>query len=149
MAADAWEVYDIFLAQLHTEGHSFPADDIRMALFYSSYTPATSTDITFDVIDADELATTQGYTALGLSLPCTIATTAGVLTLDSGTNPVWTASSGNLSARYAVIWNQANTTNNLIAYSLLDNTPADVEATDGNTLTVTINASGIYTMTQT
>ena len=149
MTANAWAVYDVFLSQIHAEGHTFSTDDIRLALMYSSYTPATSTDTTFDVVDANELATTQGYTALGLSLPCTIATTAGVLTLDSGTNPVWTASSGNLSARYGVIFNNTITTNNLIAYSLLDNTPADVEATDGNTLTITINASGIYTMTQT
>jgi hypothetical protein len=147
MAANAWQVYDVFLEFLHKEGHQFSTDNIQLALMYSSYTPATSTDNTFDVIDANEHATTHGYTAGGLSLPCTVATTAGVLTLDSGTNPVWTASGGTISVRYAVIYNGATTTNNLIAYSLLDSTPADVSATDGNTLTVTISSAGIYTMT--
>lgn len=149
MAADAWQVYDVFLDQLHQEGHQMSTDNFQMALMYSSYTPATSTDTTWDVVDANEHVTTHGYTIGGLSLPCTIATTAGTLTLDSGTNPQWTASGGTISVRYAVIYNNTTTTNNLVAYSLLDNSPADVSVTDGNTLTVTINASGIYTMTQT
>lgn len=149
MAADEWTVYDIFLSQLASEGHALGSDDIRMGLMYSSYTPATSTDITWDVIDAEELATTHGYTILGISMPSTIATTAGTLTFDSTTNPVWTASGGTLSARFAVLFNNTNSTNNLIAYSLLDNTPADVAATDGNTLTVTHSSAGIFTLAQT
>jgi hypothetical protein len=149
MTAEAWEVYDIFLMQLASAGHTLETDEIRMGLMYSSYTPATSTDITWDVIDTDELATTHGYTIEGLSIPCTIVTTAGVFTLDSTTNPEWTASGGDLSCRYAVIWNKATTTNNLIAFSLLDDTVADVEATDGNTLTVTHSSAGILTIEQT
>ena len=148
MAADAWEVYDVFMDQVMAEGHSMSGDNVQCALMYSSYTPATSTDTTFDVIDANEHATTHGYTAGGLSVPCTVATTAGVLTLDSGTNPVWTASGGTISVRHAVLYNGTTTTNNLIAYSLLDNSPADVSATDGNTLTVTHSSAGIFTVTR-
>jgi hypothetical protein len=148
MAANAWEVYDVFLDQIATEGHQLSTDNVQMALMYSSYTPATSTDTTFDVVDANEHATTHGYTVGGLSVPCTVATTAGVLTLDSTTNPVWTASGGTISVRYAVLYNNTTTTNNLIAYSLLDNTPADVSATDGNTLTVTHSSAGIFTITR-
>ena len=37
--------------------------------------------------------------------------------------------------------------NNLIAYGLMDDTPADVTVTDGNTLTLQWNASGIFTLT--
>ena len=105
MTANAWQVYDIFLDTIMAEGHILGTDDIRMGLMYSSYTPATSTDITWDVIDAAELVTTHGYTILGVSLPSTIATTAGTLTFDSTTNPVWTASGGTISARYAVLFN--------------------------------------------
>ena len=148
MAANAWQVYDVFMDQVAAEGHNLAADEVRMSLFYSSYTPALSTDTTFDVVDSAELVTTHGYTLEGLSIPCTVATTAGVLTLDSTTNPVWTANGGTISARYAVIWNKATTTNNLIAYSLLDNAPADVSATDGNTLTVTHSSAGIFTITR-
>ena len=149
MAANAWLVYDIFMDQIAAEGHTLSTDDIRMGLMYSSYTPAVSTDITWDVIDAAELVTTHGYTVLGISMLCTFATTANVFTLDSTVNPVWTASGGTISARYAVIFNNTTATNNLIAYSLLDNTPADVSATDGNTLTVTHSSAGIFTLTQT
>jgi hypothetical protein len=147
MAANAWQVYDVFLDQIAAEGHTLNADNYQMALFYSSLTPATSTDTTYTT--TSEHATTQGYTQGGLSIPCTVATTAGVLTLDSTTNPVWTASSGTISVRYAIIYNNTTTTNNLVAYCLLDNSPADVAATAGNTLTVTISSAGIFTLTQT
>jgi hypothetical protein len=33
-----------------------------------------------------------------------------------------------------------------VCYSLLDNSPADVTVTDTNTLTVQINASGVFTL---
>jgi len=58
---------------------------------------------------------------------------------------VWTASGGSITARYAVIYN--STTGGLIGYSLLDNSPADVTATTGNTFTVSPNASGIFDLT--
>ena len=70
------------------------------------------------------------------------------LTFDVADN-VWTASGGSITARYALLYNSsAGGANDLIAYCLMDNTPADVTATDGNTLTVTINASGVFTIAQ-
>jgi len=36
---------------------------------------------------------------------------------------------------------------NVLCYCLLDSTPADVTTTDGNTFTVQINASGVFTLT--
>jgi hypothetical protein len=35
----------------------------------------------------------------------------------------------------------------LLCVSLLDTAPANVTATDGNTFTVAINASGVFTLT--
>jgi hypothetical protein len=53
-------------------------------------------------------------------------------------------------ARYAVIYVDA-TVNSivkpLLCVSLLDTAPANVTATNGNTLTVAINASGVFTLT--
>ena len=61
-------------------------------------------------------------------------------------NPVFTASGGSIVARTWWIFDDTPTSpaDPLFCYGLLDNTPADVTTTDGNTLTVTLNASGIY-----
>jgi hypothetical protein len=62
---------------------------------------------------------------------------------------VFTASGGSITARYAVIDDDTVTTpvaDPLVCYSLLDNSPADLTATDGNTFTVQMNASGIFTL---
>ena len=149
MTANAWQVYDVFLAQLGNELHDLNATDtLKIALLDSGATPASATDVTFTTVDADELTTANGYTAGGDTVAATYATSAGVLTLDVA-DASWTASGGSITARYAVLWNSsAGGTNDLIAYCLLDNTPADVTATDGNTFTVAIHASGVFTATQ-
>ena len=46
-------------------------------------------------------------------------------------------------ARFAVIYEVGGI---VVCYCLLDSAPADVTATDGNTLTVTMNASGVFTV---
>ena len=59
------------------------------------------------------------------------------------TAPVWTASGGSIVARFAVIYEVAG---NVLCYCLLDSTPADVTATDGNTLTVGANGATVFTL---
>jgi hypothetical protein len=51
---------------------------------------------------------------------------------------VYTASGGSIVARYFVLFDDTPTSplDPLICYGLLDQTPLDVTATDGNTLTV-------------
>jgi len=149
MTANAWQIYDVFLAQLGNELHDMNASDtIKCALLDSGATPASATDVTFTTIDADELATANGYTAGGTTCAATWATSSGTLTFDVA-DATWTASGGSITARYAVLWNSsAGGTNDLIAYCLLDNTPADVTATDGNTFSVVMNASGVFTGAQ-
>jgi hypothetical protein len=59
------------------------------------------------------------------------------------TAPVWTASGGSITARYAVIYEVGG---NVLCYALLDSAPADVSATDGNTLTVGSNGGTVFTL---
>ena len=58
------------------------------------------------------------------------------------TAPVWTAGSANLTARFAAIYEVSG---NILAYCLLDSTPADVTATSGNTFTVGSDGGTVYT----
>jgi len=147
MAADKWIPYDIFPEELGKEGHSLNADDvIKVALFDSGYTPARTTDVDFSVIDADELPTANGYTAGGIAVATIWDSAASVLTFD-GVDPEWNATGAGITARYAVIWNSSKGgSNDLIAYSLLDNTPGDVTAVAGTPLTIQLAALGILTI---
>jgi hypothetical protein len=66
------------------------------------------------------------------------------VTVDDPADVVWTASGGSITARFACIYENASS--KILCYCLLDSTPADVTATTGNTLTVALHASGIFTL---
>ena len=150
MAADPIVLYDIFQETLTAEGHDLNAvDTIKVALLLNGYVPNSATDVDFAVIDANEHANANGYTTGGVTVACTIVVAAGVLTLDFA-DAEWTANGGNLVARTAVVYNSsAGGSDDLIGYILMDNTPADVTATDGNDLKVQPHADGVYTQEQT
>jgi hypothetical protein len=98
----------------------------------------------------NELSTANGYTNGGAALgSVTWNRSGGTVTFDAA-DTTWTASGGSIVARYAVIRKDGTANaivSPLIAYILLDTTPADVTATTGNKLTLQWNASGIFTLT--
>ncbi len=123
-------------------------DTFKVLLTASTYTPSASAHtVKADV--TNELSTANGYTSGGATLASvTWNRSAGTVTFDAA-DTTWTASGGSIVARYAVLYKSgtANTiTDPLIAYILLDTTPADVTTTTGNTLTLQWNASGIFTL---
>lgn len=146
MAAGAFTFYDSFSEALGDGTIDLDTQTLRLALFTSSYTPNVATQATYAGI-TNEVANGNGYTTTGEALTSvTWGQTGGVATLDAA-DVTWTASGGSIVARYAVLYSAGATGNDLIGYFLLDSTPADVTATDGNTLTVQWNASGILTLT--
>jgi hypothetical protein len=90
----------------------------------------------------NEHANANGYTTGGIAIALTLAGTTTV-TVDIATDPVWTASGGSITARFAGIYEVAG---DVLVYCLLDDTPADVTATTGNTLTVAAHTSGVFTL---
>lgn len=115
-------------------------DTFNMALFLStSNIGAAST--TYAGL-TNEHANANGYTTGGIAVALTTAGTTTV-TVDVTTDPVWTASGGSIVARFAVIYEVAG---NVLCYCLLDDTPGDVTATDGNTLTVAIHNDGVFSL---
>lgn len=146
MAAGPMNFYDIFAESLADGTHDLDTHTFKVALFTSSYTPNVGTQVSYSAL-TNEVANGNGYTTGGATLgSVTWSQTGGVATFDAA-NAEWTASSGAITARYAVLYNSTTGTNNLIAYFLLDATPADVTVTDTNTLTIAWNASGIFTVT--
>jgi hypothetical protein len=112
----------------------------KMALFLSTSNLGVAST-TFAGV-TNEHAGGTGYTAGGIAVDLTVAGTTTV-TVDIATDPVWTASGGDLVARFAGIYEVGG---DVLCFCLLDDAPADVTATDGNTLTVAANASGVFTL---
>jgi putative effector of murein hydrolase len=140
MAAGAWTLTNVGRTRLLNGSFDLDSDTFKMGLFLSnSNIGAAST--TYAGL-TNEHANANGYTTGGLAITLTLAGTTTV-TLDIQTDPVWTAAGGSITARFAVIYEVGG---DVLCYSLLDNTPADVTATDGNTLTVAAHASGVFTL---
>lgn len=141
MAAGTWTFPDSARTDLLNGTFDLDTDTFLMALFLStSNIGAAST--TYAGL-TNEHANGNGYTTGGIALGQLALSGTTTVTVDETTNPVWTASGGPITARFAVIYESGG---RVLCYCLLDSTPADVTATDGNTLTVTFHASGIFTL---
>jgi hypothetical protein len=151
-AAGKWKLYEA--AKEYLADGTFDMDNaalgLQMALFLSTSnanTLSVGTGVYGDL--TNEHANANGYTTGGIALTNEVWThTAGTVTFDCD-NVVWTAAGGSITARFAVIYANATlngTVKPLLCVCLLDTAPADVTATTGNTLTISINASGVFTL---
>jgi hypothetical protein len=148
MAADVWKMYNTFAEYMGDGTIDMDGAEFDMILCLSTSNAATLTLANVSEI-TNEVATNYGYTQGGQTCTGTISAanqwkrTVGTTMFDVD-DVVWTASGGSITARFAVI--KKNSTGELVGYSLLNNSPADVTATTGNTLTVTIDGSGVFTL---
>lgn len=146
MAAGKWKMYDIAKKRLADGSYDLDTHTFKVALFLSTSNANTLTNS--DLADlTNQHANANGYTTGGQALTSVTWSQSGATTTWDSADPVWTASGGSITARYAVIYDDTHASDGLLAVCLLDTTPADVTATDGNTLTVQMNASGIFTIT--
>jgi len=139
MAAGAWTFTNGGRTSL-LNGTFVNTDSWKMALLLSTSNIAAAST-TYAALTG-EVAAAFGYTTGGIAVALTLSGTTTV-TVAMTTAPVWTASGGSITARFAVIYEVAG---NVLCYCLLDSTPADVSATDGNTLTVGANGATVYTL---
>ncbi len=140
MAAGAWTFPNSARTDLLNGTFDIDTDSFKCALFLSTSNISASSTTYAGV--TNEHANANGYTTGGIAVALTLAGTTTV-TVDITTDPVWTASGGSITARFAVIYEVAG---RVLCYALLDSTPADVTATTGNTLTVAAHASGVFTL---
>jgi len=125
------------------------ADDIKCAVCDNTVAPTAAT-ATPALADFTEVGVAGSYTAGGTSLgTLTTAVTeaAGVMTFDSATNPTWAQHASNdVDAWWGIIYNDTAitpTADPAIAFVELGG-PVDMSA---GALTITWNASGIFTIT--
>jgi len=120
--------YDGLWKLLLTGGIDLDTDTIKVALVTSGYTPSTAHDEWADV-SANEVSNGSGYTTGGKTLTTPTATNS---TVDYD-DVTWTSLTKTF--RYAVIYKSGSgggLTNPLIAYILLDTTPADIVSSGSN-----------------
>jgi len=139
MAAGNWTFTNTGRTSLLNGTFDLDTDTFKMALFLSTSNLGASSTTYAGL--TNEHANANGYTTGGAAVTLSLSGTTTV-TVDC-TDATWTASGGSIVARYAVIYEVGG---NVLCYCLLDSTPADVTVTDTNTLTVTINASGLFTL---
>jgi hypothetical protein len=145
MAATAWRKYESFPEFMGDNTIDMDGDTFKMALFSSTSNAATVTTNTAYTDLTNEVANGNGYTTGGVTLTSvTWAHSAGTTTFDCD-NASWTASGGSIVARFAVIY--SSTSGKLVCYCILDSTPADVTIVTGTTYTITIDATGVFTIT--
>lgn len=141
MAAGAWTFTNASKKMLLDGTFDLDSDTFKIALFLSTSNIGAGSTTYAGV--TNEVANANGYTTGGISYGTLDLSGATTVTVDDALDAVWTASGGSITARFAVIYESAG---NVLCYCLLDSTPADVTATNGNTLTVALNASGIFTL---
>ena len=135
MPAGTWTFTNGGRTKLLDGTFDIDSDSWKMALFLSTSNIGASSTTYAGL--TNEHANANGYTTGGQAISLTLSGTTTV-TVDIATDPVWTASGGSITARYAVIYEVGG---NVLCYCLLDSAPADVTATDGNTLTC---AASVY-----
>ena len=139
MAAGTWTLTDAGRTSLLNGDFDLDSDTFKMALFLSTSNIGSSSTTYAGL--TNEHANNNGYTTGGVSVTLSLSGTTTV-TVDS-TDAQWTASGGSIVARFAVLYEVSG---KVLCYCLLDSTPANVTATTGNTLTVAIHASGLFTL---
>ena len=144
-APTAWTCYDQFKLKLGTKVMNLGSDTIKMALFTST-SNAGSASLASAIYSnlTNEVSNANGYTTAGVTVAPTWSNAAGTETFTVA-NATWNATSSGITARFAVLYD--STSGDLIAYCILDSTPADVVVSAGNSLTIQANASGVFTLT--
>lgn len=151
MAAGAWKLYES--AKEYIGDGTFDLDDganwmIALYLSTSNANTLTAASTIYGNL-TNEHANGNGYATGGQALSGVVWTrSGGTVTFDCD-DEVFAASGGSIVARNAVIYKDA-TVNGIVQPALctclLDSTPADVTVTDGNNLTITIHANGVFTL---
>lgn len=136
-AATAWSMTDTGRTKLLNGTFDLDTDSFKMALFLSASNLGAASTTYAGV--TSEHANANGYLTGGIAVTLTLSGTTTV-TVDISVDPVWTAAGGPIQARFAAIYEVAG---DVLFKCTLDSTPADVSATDGNTLTVAAAATGI------
>ena len=131
MAASAWVEHDDFKTALGNKEVDLDADTFEYRLYAST---SNINDVTVgNATTATNEISGNGY---GAKAATGTWTQSGSITTFTTTLPNFTASGGDIICRYAAIIDTTVTPDLVIAHCVLDDTPANVIISDGNTMTI-------------
>ena len=128
-----------FVEAVHEKKHNLGSDTLKVLL--TNTAPSLSNTVKADI--SGELSTASGYTAGGATITVTSsAQSSGLYTLIASDVP-WTASGGSIGPfRYAVIYNDTATNDELIGYI---DWGYSITVASGQTFTIDFDqTSGLY-----
>lgn len=136
---------DSFIDKMGSGTIDVSSDSFAVMLLTSAASPSNSMNFV-DQLSANEVSG-GGYARQVLTGVQWVASGGanGQMMLDAD-NPVFTASGGNIVARYYAVFDDTpatDATKQLVSWGLIDNNDLNVTITDGNTLTLSINSNGI------
>lgn len=138
MTSTAWTFPDEFFLKFEDDFYVWDSDTFAIVLLDStSNIGAAST--TYSGLTG-ELATGNGYTHGGTTVALTRSGTRTIKT--DSTDVTWTATGGTLTARWAALIDV--TKDRVVCYTLMDDTPADVQAIPGVSLAIVIDTLGVF-----
>ncbi len=140
MAAGNWTFTDTGRTKLLDGTFDLDTDVFKIALFLST-SNLSSASTTYAAL-TNEVASAFGYTTGGITIVLALTGTTTVK-VTTATAMVWTASGGDITAKWAVIYESGGS---ILCYCLAESGGADVTATSGNTWTLTMNSSGTFTL---
>ena len=146
MAAGKWKMYESAKLAWANGEIDFDTHSFKINLYLSTSNADTLTAATISQLTdiTNQVSTAFGYTQNTKAITVTTSNASGTITVD-GSDVSWTASGGDITARFAVIYDDTHANDIPVLVCLLDTTPADVTATDGNNFNININASGLFT----
>lgn len=150
MAAGAFTVYSNAALGISNGSFDLATNTFVVVLLSGSYSPQPNTDSTWANVSTYELPTGNGYTAGGQVLTGVTNTLSGGTVTFTAASPSWTGFSGTF--KYAAIVRRASGTlasTDLLLCYVDTNTSGGTITGDGGTLTISPNASGIFTITHT
>ena len=137
MAAGTWTVCNDTRTLL-LNGTFATTGSFKVGLLTSAASiDATATTWAAVAATGEVSSTNTGYTTGGVAVTLALTGTTSVA-VSATSNPVWTAGSANLAAKWAVLYELGG---NVVCFVLLDSGGATVTTTSGNTLTITVNSS--------
>lgn len=142
MAAGPWLLTNAAQKNLFAGTTRISVDTFKVALLLSTSNIAV-TSTTYAAL-TNEVANGNGYTTGGASITLTQATVTGPPVIERclGSYVEWTASGGDIVARYACLYEVGGM---VVCYCLLDSTPADITIVDGGAaFRITMDTDGIF-----
>lgn len=144
MAATAWTLYNRAKKKIGNGTIQLGVNTLKMQLHTSASNCSTATLSTAASV-SNEVAAGNGYATGGQTLAgvvWTVGASAAQYKLDA-TDPIWTATGGAINnIKFALIKNSGG---QALCWSRL--TTAQFTLSQNNTLTVQLNAAGIFTLT--